>query len=573
MNSPNDPQQEERPLQATSGERRSERGYRRMRRIAVLSTIAVSLVPLVLLTAVNFYQYDRVSRTEAKQTIRRLASNNKRSINFFIEGRLAELTYIIQDKSLDELADEQELRRILKNMTKSLTIRAAVDLELIDGDGKQLSYAGPYELTGDYTNEDWFHEVAKRGVYVSDVFLGHRMSPHFVLAIWHEDAEGKAYALRATIDTEMLNEQITTAGPSSGADSFLLNREGILQTPSRRYGNVLQPCPLAVPPQSHETEVVDWRDEEGKSVVLGYAYIPKSPFILIMLSRPSYGHGGWLDLRTELVLFLAVSVLVIFAVILWGSGKFVNQIREADKKRVMLLHKVEYTNKLASLGRLAAGTAHEINNPLAIINEKAGLLKDLVTLQADRPLSAEKALDVTESILNSVKRCSTITHRLLGFAKHMDIQNETVDLYSLVKELLGFLEKESAHRNLRVEIKATDDMPTITSDRGQLQQVFLNLINNAFAAVVDGGEIDISMHRAGSNTVKVAVTDNGVGIPKEDLGKVFEPFFTTKKSYGTGLGLSVTYGIVQKLRGQISLRSEVGKWTCFTVTLPISRQQ
>jgi len=571
MNDPNDVRQEEKAPQAASGAPGSGRGYRRMRRIAVLSTVAVSLVPLILMTAVNFYQYDRVSRSEARQAIRRLVSNNKRSIKFFIEGRLAELTYIIQDKSFDELADESELTRVLKNMTKSLPIRAAVDLELVDAGGKQLSYAGPYELEGVYTNEDWFHEVQKRGVYVSDVFLGHRMSPHFVLAIWHENREGKAYALRATVDTEMLNEQITTPGPSRGSDCFLLNREGVLQTPSRRYGNVLQPWPLAVPPQAHETEVVDWKDEDGKSIILGYAHIEKSPFVLVMLSGSGDTQGGWMDLRTELVLFLAVSVVVIFAVILWGSGKFMDQIREADDKRATLLHKVEYTNKLASLGRLAAGTAHEINNPLAIINEKAGLLKDLVTLGADRPLPAEKALALTESILKSVKRCSTITHRLLGFAKHMDVQNEPVDLHALVKELLGFLEKEIEYRNLQIDIVVSDDMPTIRSDRGQLQQVLLNLINNSLAAVVDGGEIGISIERVDANTVKVAVRDNGVGIPKEDLGKVFEPFFTTKKSYGTGLGLSVTYGIVEKLKGQISVQSEVGEWTRFTVTLPIRK--
>jgi len=120
-------------------------------------------------------------------------------------------------------------------------------------------------------------------------------------------------------------------------------------------------------------------------------------------------------------------------------------------------------------------------------------------------------------------------------------------------------------------LKAPEDIPTIESDRGQLQQVFLNLINNAFAAVPDGGRIEIAIERVDAYTVMVTTTDNGVGIPKEDLGRIFEPFFTTKKGYGTGLGLSVTYGIVHKLGGQINVESELGKKTCFTITLPISR--
>ena len=572
MNSPGDAQRERKALEARAPSPASEDDYRRMWRLVVICTIAVSLAPLILMTAVNFYQYDRASRSEARQAIRRLTSNNARSLEFFIEERLSALTYIIHDKSFDELSVDEELGRILKHMKKSMSFGALVDLGLIDAEGKQLSYVGPYQLRGkNYADQEWFHEVSRLGVHVSDVFLGYRNSPHFVLAIWHETAKGSAYVLRATIDTKMLNEQILTVGLSPNSDCFLVNHDGILQTPSRRY-TVLAPCPFALPPRAHETEVASWRDEDDKPVILGYAYIEKSPFVLIMLSRPGEVMGGWLNLRSELAFFLALSVILILAVILWGSNKFVNQIRKADEKRATLLHKIEYTNKLASLGRLAAGTAHEINNPLAIINEKAGLLKDLFTLEVDKPPPVKKTVELAESILKAVDRCSTITHRLLGFAKHMDVQNEALDLHALVKELLGFLEKEIAYRNLQVEIKVSENAPTIESDRGQLQQVLLNLINNALGAVADGGRIDIAVDRVSPEAVAVAVADDGVGIPEENLGKVFEPFFTTKKGQGTGLGLSVTYGIVQKLGGEISLESEVGKGTRFTVTLPISRQ-
>jgi two-component system NtrC family sensor kinase len=546
--------------------------YGRLRRSVVASTMAVSLAPLILMTAVNYYQYDQASRSEAKQSIRRLTSNIKRSLEFFIEERLSALTYIIHDESFEQLRTDAELARILENMKRSLPIGTLVDLGLIDAKGNQVSYVGPYELHAkNYEGQEWFYEVQRRGVYVSDVFLGYRESPHFVLAIWHEAEKGQAYVLRATIDTEMLNEQIMTFGLSPTSDCFLVNRRGILQTPSRRYGDVLNPCPLAVPPRTPETEVADWRDEAGHSVILGYASIEKSPFILMLVSRPGDVMGKWFDLRGKLVLFLIVSVLLIVAVILWGSSKFVNRLRDADEKRTTLLHKVEYTNKLASLGRLAAGTAHEINNPLAIISEKAGLLKDLFTFAGDKPPPVEKMTKLTDSIQQAVDRCSAITHRLLGFAKHMDVQNETLDLHGLIQEVLGFHGKEAAHRNIQVDIKVRNDVPTIRSDRGQLQQVFLNLINNAFAAVQDGGRVEIALERVGPDAVAVAVTDNGVGIPRENLGKVFEPFFTTKKGYGTGLGLSVTYGIVQKLGGQISVESELGRKTCFTVTLPISR--
>ena len=138
----------------------------------------------------------------------------------------------------------------------------------------------------------------------------------------------------------------------------------------------------------------------------------------------------------------------------------------------------------------------------------------------------------------------------------------------LLHEVLGFLEKEASYRNLRIDFNYPEEPPTIVSDRGQLQQIFLNIINNAFAAVEDGGHIEIGIERAGADAVEVKIADDGVGIPADQLTHIFDPFFTTKKGAGTGLGLSITYGIVQKLGGQIGVKSKVGEGTCFTVTLP-----
>jgi two-component system NtrC family sensor kinase len=201
--------------------------------------------------------------------------------------------------------------------------------------------------------------------------------------------------------------------------------------------------------------------------------------------------------------------------------------------------------------------------------QKAGLLKDLLTMTDDLP-PREKMVDLVDSVLRSAERCGGITHRLLGFARHMDVHHETIDLDGLLKEVLGFLEKEASYRNLRIAFAYPEEPPSIVSDRGQLQQVFLNIINNAFAAVDDGGHIEIGIARAGPDEVTVSITDNGVGIPEAQLAHIFDPFFTTKKGAGTGLGLSITYGIVQKLGGRIAVESTVGTGTRFAVTLPLA---
>ena len=260
-------------------------------------------------------------------------------------------------------------------------------------------------------------------------------------------------------------------------------------------------------------------------------------------------------------------MVLILGVVIFGSVWMVNRVREGDLARATAYHKMEYQNKMAAMGRLSAGVAHEINNPVAIISEKAGLLKDLL-LMSEAPPPKERMLDLVDSVLRSADRCGGITHRLLGFAKHMQVQTETIELDLLLKEVLGFLEKEAAYRDIRIEFDFPEDPPNIVSDRGQLQQVFLNIINNAFAAVDDGGRIQIGIIEAESDSVAVWIQDNGVGIPEENLAHIFDPFFSTKKGAGTGLGLSITYGIVEKLGGDVSVQSQVGVGTRFIVTLP-----
>jgi signal transduction histidine kinase len=275
-------------------------------------------------------------------------------------------------------------------------------------------------------------------------------------------------------------------------------------------------------------------------------------------------------MRNRLAAFLIVSTLIILVLIVGTTSYMIHHLRESDRRHDMAVHQLEYSNKLASIGRLGAGVAHEINNPLAIINEKTGLLKDLISVDEHFP-QREKLLRLADSVLYSVERCSRITHRLLGFAKQIDMQRERVDMHNLINEVLGFLGREAEYRNINVSVSGVGEFPTIESDRGQLQQVFLNIINNAFDALSDGGNIMITMQEQPGNMIEVCISDDGPGIPEEVLPKIFEPFFTAKKEHGTGLGLSITHGIVERLGGRIDVQSEVGRGTTFIVSLPIQR--
>lgn len=546
--------------------------FRRMRRSVVLATATVSLVPLAIMTWLYHHQYERVFRAERVQPISRLTAITRQSIEYYLSERRSALDFIVHDRAYVELCDSAELARLFHNFNRSMKVGAFVDLGLIDAEGDQLCYAGSYRLEGhNYRDQPWFDQVLRRGIYVSDVFLGHRKSPHFVIAIRHEHGGGEPYVLRATIDAEMLAGQVHGGGLLPSSDVFLVNRKGVLQTASRRYGPVLDTMPLPLPPATDGIDVVEQRDPAGELLYVGYAFVEDSPFVVVFVQEAGDAMGRWFALRTELLGFMIVSSVLILGVIWWGSNQFVLSLREANRRRAALFHEVEYSNKLASIGRLAAGVAHEINNPLAIINEKAGLLRDLLSLDGDFP-KREKVLGLVDSVLASVERCSTVTHRLLGFARHMHVSDDAIDLHALLREVLGFLAKEAEHRNLDVSFPVPGDVPTIESDRGQLQQVFLNLLNNAFAAVSDGGGIEIHVERVGDDRVAVRIADDGCGIPRANIERIFEPFFTTKEGSGTGLGLSITYGIVRKLGGTIEVESEVGSGTRFTVVLPVRRR-
>ncbi len=545
------------------------RRYRRLFRRVAASTAGVTILPLLIMTGINYYQYSRAIEAETRQPIASQTSNAKHAVEAFLKQRESALRFIVKKGTVTLSCNNQQLSENLNALRASLTIGSFVDLGVIDASGRQRCYAGPYKLLGkSYKDQDWFHAVKQHGIYISDVFLGFRNSPHFVIAIRHETTAG-SFILRATIDTKELSEQLLTIGLRPSSDAFLINRKGVLQSPSRAYGQVLKTIPLKVPHYAKGAQVVERKDSKGQ-LFLGYAYIEDSPFILMHIKRTEEAMGGWITLRAEMLVFLGISVILILMVVFFVSRNMVRRIREADVARANVFHKMEYNNKLASVGRLAAGVAHEINNPLAIINEKAGLLKDRITLSDDDFPQETKLLANIDSILKSVLRCSTITHRLLGFAKHMDVKHEIIELDDLLREVLGFLAKEATFRDIHVAFKVDDDTPTVESDRGQLQQVFLNLVNNAFAAMDDGGQLEISMGRVNTTTVAVHVKDDGKGIPEENLERIFEPFFTTKPGIGTGLGLSVTYGIIEKLGGNLRVKSEVDVGTRFIVELPVS---
>jgi signal transduction histidine kinase len=246
----------------------------------------------------------------------------------------------------------------------------------------------------------------------------------------------------------------------------------------------------------------------------------------------------------------------------------VNKLYHADRAKAETMALMEQSNQLATIGQLAAGVAHEINNPLALINETAGYVKDLFVFK-EQYRRDEELIGYIDDILEAVERCGTITRQLLGFARKFEVKIQKVKLNEVISDVLVFHNKEAAYRNIKVYVDVPENMPPIETDRGKLQQILVNLVNNAFQAVDNGCTLDIQASPAETDKVRISICDNGCGMSEENLPKVFEPFFTTKEgNKGTGLGLAITYGLVKKLQGDISVISKLDEGTKFTITLP-----
>lgn len=554
-------------LQMLTDVESSAERYRLLQRNIRILMIVLTIVPLSMMALINYHQYQSSLREEIINPETLMANKTRHSFEFFLKERQSLIKSISYFYSRNDLCDEKTLNHILFTLKKEFI--GFVDLGLISGsDGTQICYVGPYNLLGKkYTNQDWFQEVTLKGTYISDVFMGYRKFPHIAIAVQRLEENGESWILRTTIDTTMFDNLIASMGLDAESDAFVLNKQGIFQTDSRLFGKVLEQCPLIIPRGGHATYVDERKDPNGKDIFLTYTHFTYPEYTLVIVKSRSTVLKTWYALKSDLFfVFLASSILIVI-VVFRLTGIMVNRIREADQNRELAFRELQHHHKLSSIGRLAAGVAHEINNPLAIINEKAGLIKDLIQYTPDFK-QKEKFLNLLGAILQSVNRCRTITHRLLGFAKRMEVEIESLDINGLLEEVLGFLEKEALYRNIDIGLELAKDLPRIDSDRGQLQQVFLNILNNAMAAVDDEGRILITTWEKDADTVAVSIQDNGCGMSEETCRHIFEPFFTTKRERGTGLGLSITYGIVKKLGGDIEVTSKEHEGTTFKIFLP-----
>ena len=248
----------------------------------------------------------------------------------------------------------------------------------------------------------------------------------------------------------------------------------------------------------------------------------------------------------------------------------VNRRLEQTNRQLMLTQKqLVQSEKLASIGQLAAGVAHEINNPLAGISNSVQILLEKMRRIAPDSEHSEALGKYLGIIERESNRCKRIVRSLLDFSRQEELEEHPTDINAVLKETLMLAGHRLSAQGVKLTVDLVPDLPQIMADGHQLQQVFASLILNAIEAMPEGGELHIQSGLK-NESVQVRVTDTGCGIPEEAFVRIFDPFFTTKENDGgTGLGLSVAYGIVSRHNGRIDVQSRVGEGTTFVVWLSI----
>ena len=554
--------------------------YRSLWRLMTVLMVAVSVTPLLLLSAISHVQYKRTLERELESPVYALARKSQAALELYLGERISTVSFLAHAYTFRDLADERTLNRVFLALKSEY--QGFVDMGLVDGDGRQVAYVGPYKLKGvDYAGKPWLRDTEIKGRYLSNAILGYRGYPHLVIAVHRLEEDGASWTLRVATDTLRIQQVVSTVGPEHDTDVFLVDTEGVLQTDSSLYGKALEKLPMNLPPASHETVVRRMTDPNGRQLMVASCALAGTDFMLLAVKPTEDAIRPWMALRTELLLVLCGGIALIFMVSNLLMKQLVNRLQASDERRVAVFAQMEHNQKLSSIGRLAAGVAHEVNNPLAVIYEKAGLAQDLLNMGkvCGDGKDKEKLSALLESIESTVERARGITHRLLGFARRMEANRQGMHIEEVITETLGFLEREAKNRGVRMETELPPNLPEIISDRGQLQQVFLNIVGNALDALAAsengdaGGQKDrfvIIKCASLGKALQVTVQDNGKGMSPEVRKHIFEPFYSTKKDKGTGLGMFITYGIVRKLGGEIRVESEEGKGSSIIITLPLT---
>lgn len=551
------------------------------------------MIPFIITLGISFYLFSSTLEKSTQASLERILTDHRKMIESFLLERKADLELITRAYTFEDIMAEGAIGTIYRSLKERNA--AFVDIGLFDETGNHLKYSGSFALVGKrYTDTPWFRHTMHQGFYISDIFLGYRNIPHFVVAVRRVE-NNRTWVLRATIDTALFDSMVSGVRIGQTGEAYILNHEGVAQT-ARRSGDI---------PLLDKDPAFEWMNKQVSSSRQTFQLSPKGQPFLYAVSRLA-NKSWYLVVRQEKqdaykALYSAVLICVgiaalglttLVALAYMTSGTISRRMDRLDEEKERLGSQLIRAVQLAEIGEMAAGFAHEINNPLQIIKSEYALIKLLMEeLYPDKegtepPPDPETLNDIRESveqIYKQVERCHDITSAILNFGRKKNVKHISLDPGTVIPEILKLVENSARTSGVEITTQIEKEIPSFMGDPGRFQQVMLNLVNNAIDAVTNrhgsnGGKIEINAAQSrnddGRTVVDIQVKDNGCGIAPEHMNKIFSPFFTTKAvGKGTGLGLSVCFGIIESFGGTMSVDSRLNEGTVFSIKLAAHKNQ
>lgn len=553
--------------------------YTGVRRFILAIMILVPIIPFLLALGIGNHSFSRSIQDSTISAMKRIAADHRQMIESFLSERTNDLELIVNTNSFAELVKPERLSSVFHQL--QLTSSAFVDLGIFDAAGVHVAYHGPYNLTGKlYRDTPWFQQTIENGIYISDVFLGYRNIPHFIIAVAKREND-KSWVIRATVDSLRFNTLVRQIRIGKTGEAYLLNRDGVLQTDRRSGGNLMETPPEKIPQPLNGQEIHTFIHHQGDQEPFLYAttWLKDQNWMLVIRQEETDAFMALQKARMPILFICMIGGGCILAAAFTLTGAIVRKMERTDAEKALLNQQLIGASRLAELGEMSAGFAHEINNPLQIISTELSLIRTLreemmESGQIQPGESTEEVTDSVDQIKLQIDRCAKITAAILKFGRQSESRPEELDLTTVIPEIMEMVHKKAEVHGIRMEGRLPEGPIRVHADASRLQQVLLNLLNNAMDAIIEqrgsaGGAITLNLSTGNNGSATIDVSDNGTGISPENIKKIFSPFFTTKPvGKGTGLGLSVCYGIVQHMGGQMAVESTADKGSTFSIVLP-----